>query len=85
MLMRMLGSFAEFERGMIREHTRAGLREARAKGRVPGRKPKIPAEQQKEIVAAVASGRKASPQDQLSIESDPQSTRPLPEGFLASF
>src|SRR5271166_4841389 len=42
MLMQMLGSFAEFEREMIRERTRAGLREARAKGRVPGRKRSLP-------------------------------------------
>ncbi len=60
MLMQMLGSFAEFEREMIRERTRAGLREARAKGRVPGRKPKITAEQRKEIVDAVSSGRKTA-------------------------
>jgi len=60
MLMQMLGSFAEFEREMIRERTRAGLREARAKGRVPGRKPKVTAEQQKEIVEAVSSGRKTA-------------------------
>ena len=52
--MQMLGSFAEFEREMIRERTRAGLHEAR----VPGRKPKITPEQKKEIVEAVASGRK---------------------------
>ena len=58
MLMQMLGSFAEFEREMIRERTRAGLHEARAQGRVPGRKPKITAEQKKEIVEAVSSGRK---------------------------
>src|SRR5215207_8452433 len=44
---RMLGSFAEFERAMIRERTRAGLREARAKGRIPGRKPKMTADQKK--------------------------------------
>jgi DNA invertase Pin-like site-specific DNA recombinase len=56
--MLMLGSFAEFEREMIRERTRAGLDEARAQGRVPGRKPKITAEQKKEIVEAVSSGRK---------------------------
>ncbi len=41
---------------MIRERTRAGLHEARAQGRVPGRKPKITAEQKKEIVEAVSSG-----------------------------
>jgi DNA invertase Pin-like site-specific DNA recombinase len=60
MLMQMLGAFAEFEREMIRERTRAGLREARTNGRVLGRKPKITAEQKKEIVEAVASGRKTS-------------------------
>ena len=41
MLMQMLGSFAEFEREMIRERMRAGLLETRAQGRVPGREPKI--------------------------------------------
>ncbi|HME83035.1 MAG TPA: recombinase family protein [Roseiarcus sp.] len=60
MMMQMLGSFAEFEREMIRERTRAGLREARTQGRVPGRKPKIAAEQRKEIVDAVSSGRKTA-------------------------
>lgn len=60
MLMQMLGAFAEFEREMIRERTRAGLREARAKGRVPGRKPKLTAEQRKEIVEAVSSGRRTA-------------------------
>jgi DNA invertase Pin-like site-specific DNA recombinase len=60
MLMQMLGSFAEFEREMIRERTRAGLHEARSQGRVPGRKPKITAAQQKEIVEAVSSGRKTA-------------------------
>jgi DNA invertase Pin-like site-specific DNA recombinase len=60
MLMQMLGSFAEFEREMIRERTRAGLHEARAQGRIPGRKPKITAQQKKEIVEAVSSGRKTA-------------------------
>jgi DNA invertase Pin-like site-specific DNA recombinase len=62
MMMQMLGSFAEFEREMIRERTRAGLHEARANGHIPGRKPKITAEQRKEIVEAVSSGRKSSAQ-----------------------
>jgi DNA invertase Pin-like site-specific DNA recombinase len=34
MLMQMVGSFAEFERSMIRERTRAGLAAARAEGRI---------------------------------------------------
>lgn len=36
------------------------LHEARSKGRVPGRKRKITAEQQKEIVESVSSGRKTA-------------------------
>lgn len=51
-MMQMLGSFAEFEREMNRERTRDGLREAREKVRVPGRKPRITAEQKNEIVEA---------------------------------
>jgi DNA invertase Pin-like site-specific DNA recombinase len=47
-------------REMMRERTRAGLREARTNGRVPGHKPKITNEQKKEIVEAVASGGKTS-------------------------
>jgi DNA invertase Pin-like site-specific DNA recombinase len=34
MMMQMLGSFAEFERSLIRERTRAGLAAAREDGRV---------------------------------------------------
>jgi len=60
MMMHMLGAFAEFEREMIRERTRAGLHEAREKGRIPGRKPKLTAEQCREILDAVRSGRKSA-------------------------
>ena len=38
MMMQMVGSFAEFERAMIRERTSAGLAVARAEGRVGGRR-----------------------------------------------
>ena len=41
MLMQMVGSFAEFERAMIRERTLAGLAAARARGRHGGRRPKL--------------------------------------------
>src|ERR671912_1170430 len=37
MMMQMLGAFAEFERAMIRERTRAGLTAARERGRKGGR------------------------------------------------
>jgi len=41
MMMQMLGSFAEFEREMIRERTRLGLVRARLEGRVGGRRAKL--------------------------------------------
>lgn len=41
----ILGSFAQFERAMIRERTRAGLVRARAEGRVGGRRPTYTEEQ----------------------------------------
>ena len=41
MLVQMLGSFAEFERAMIRERTRRGLEYAKTQGRHGGRKPKL--------------------------------------------
>ena len=58
MMMQMVGAFAEFEREMIRERTRAGLQTAREQGRVGGRPPKLTQEQRQDIVDNVASGRK---------------------------
>ena len=58
MMMQIVGSFAEFERAMLRERTRYGLEAARAAGRVGGRKPKLTPQQKKEIVAMVSSGHK---------------------------
>jgi DNA invertase Pin-like site-specific DNA recombinase len=57
MLMQMVGSFAEFERAMIRERTQAGLAIARAEGRKGGRRPKLGPQQQAAIVDMVRSGR----------------------------
>ena len=62
MLTYMLGSFAEFERAMIRERTRAGLVIAREQGRVGGRKPKLDESQRREVVDTVMSGRKRASQ-----------------------
>jgi DNA invertase Pin-like site-specific DNA recombinase len=60
MLMQMVGSFAEFERAMIRERTSAGLAEARAAGRIGGRRPKLSTAQRNDVVENVASGRKTA-------------------------
>src|SRR5215218_4318051 len=60
MLMQMLGSFAEFERAMVRERTRAGLKAAAARGRKGGRQPKLTPEQKAEILDGLGSGRKST-------------------------
>jgi DNA invertase Pin-like site-specific DNA recombinase len=58
MMMQIVGSFAEFERAMLRERTQNGLESARREGRVGGRRPKLTSQQQKEIVSLVTSGQK---------------------------
>ncbi len=59
MMMQMVGSFAEFERAMIRERTSAGLAVARAEGRVGGRRKKLDAAKRREIADSVITGRKS--------------------------
>jgi DNA invertase Pin-like site-specific DNA recombinase len=60
MMMQMVGSFAEFERAMIRERTNAGLAEARAAGRIGGRRAKLSPGQRTDVVENVLSGRKSA-------------------------
>ena len=59
MMMQMVGSFAEFERAMIRERTSAGLAAARAEGRVGGRRKKLDMTKRREIAESVITGRKS--------------------------
>jgi DNA invertase Pin-like site-specific DNA recombinase len=58
MMMQIIGSFAEFERAMLRERTRNGLLAARQEGRIGGRPPKLTARQQQEVISLVKSGLK---------------------------
>jgi DNA invertase Pin-like site-specific DNA recombinase len=58
MMMQIVGTFAEFERVMLRERTRSGLDAARKQGRVGGRRPKLKTHQQKEIIYLIDSGQK---------------------------
>jgi len=62
MMMQMVGSCAEFERAMIRERTNAGLAQARAEGRVGGRRPKLTPAQQLDVVENVSSSRRSAAQ-----------------------
>jgi DNA invertase Pin-like site-specific DNA recombinase len=56
MMMQMVGAFAEFERAMLRERTKAGLDAARREGRFGGRPPKLSPPQQAEIRKMVTRG-----------------------------
>lgn len=56
MMMQMVGAFAEFERAMIRERTKAGLDAAREQGRIGGRRPKLSSAQQAEAKKMIARG-----------------------------
>jgi DNA invertase Pin-like site-specific DNA recombinase len=60
MMMQMVGAFAEFERAMPRERTKAGLESARGEGRIRGRRPKLSAEQRTEIARMVFRGDKTA-------------------------
>jgi DNA invertase Pin-like site-specific DNA recombinase len=60
MMMQMVGSFAEFERVILKERTKAGVDAARQDGRIGGRPPKLKAHQQKEIVNLVKKGKKTA-------------------------
>ena len=60
MMMQMVGVFAEFERAMLKERTKAGLDAAREEGRIGGRRPKLSERQQAEVRKMVAKGDKTA-------------------------
>jgi len=60
MMMQMVGAFAEFERAMLKERTKAGLDAAREEGRIGGRRPKLSDQQQSEIRKMVSKGDKTA-------------------------
>ena len=56
MMMQIIGAFAEFERCLIAERTRAGIRAAKARGVVFGRNYGIPLEEQPEMMRLWRTG-----------------------------
>jgi DNA invertase Pin-like site-specific DNA recombinase len=60
MMLQMVGVFAEFERAILRERTKAGLDAARKRGSIGGRRPKLRPDQQDEIVAMVSTATKTA-------------------------
>src|SRR5262252_7130346 len=71
MMMQMVGSFAEFERAMLRERTKVGLESARREGRIGGRRPKLTPQQQSEIRKMVSKGHKDGSRCCPPIQSSP--------------
>src|SRR5271170_3335782 len=60
MMMQMVASFAEFERAMLRERTKAGLDAARKEGRIGGRRAKLSDQLQAEIRKMITRGGKTA-------------------------
>src|SRR6202050_2230944 len=75
MMMQMVGAFAEFERAMLRERTKAGLDSARREGRIGGRRPKLTPQQQAKIRMMVSKGDKPPPMPLASSKSTPLPSR----------
>ena len=57
LLFNVLAMVAEFEADLIRPRTKEGMRVARAKGRLRGRKPKLNPRQQAHLVSLIAAGQ----------------------------
>jgi DNA invertase Pin-like site-specific DNA recombinase len=55
-MMQMIGVFAQFERAMIAERTRLGVRQAMAEGKIIGRPAKLDPAQQKEVIRLLKAG-----------------------------
>jgi DNA invertase Pin-like site-specific DNA recombinase len=81
-LYQMMGVFSEFERSMIAERVRAGLRRAKREGKRLGR-PSLPAETQEAIRTALAGGlsiRKTAAQFHV----DPSTVQNIKRPFVAA-
>lgn len=55
MILQVMGSFAQFERSLIKERQREGQQAARAKGKLPGRKKSLSPDQITELKARVSA------------------------------
>ena len=56
LLFNVLAMVAEFESDLIRLRTKEGMRVAKAKGRLRGKKPKLNARQEAHLVSLMAAG-----------------------------
>ena len=58
--MEMVVAFAEFERAILKERTRAGLEAARGERRIGGRRPRLAPQQQVKVCRMVSKSDKAA-------------------------
>lgn len=56
MMFNVMATFAEFEADLIRQRTKEGMAVAKARGRLKGKKPKLPPNQEKRLVELHATG-----------------------------
>ncbi|EGD57146.1 recombinase family protein [Gordonia neofelifaecis] len=56
MMFNIMATFAEFEADLIRQRTREGMAVAKARGRLQGKKPKLPPNQEKRLVELFKAG-----------------------------
>ena len=61
-LMQMIGVFAQFERSMISERTRLGVRQAIADGKIVGRPSALDPNEKKHLIEMINSGQKTQAQ-----------------------
>lgn len=52
----IIGVFAQLERDMIRERTKAGMAAARERGKIPGRRPSLTPEKRAEVITHMRAG-----------------------------
>jgi len=57
MIFQIIGAFAEFERALIRERTKAGMQAAKRRGAKFGRLPAMPADQEREAMRLWLTGK----------------------------
>ena len=60
LIFHVFGAIAEFERGIIRERTKAGVAAAKARGRHGGRPPRLDAEKTQHAINMLAAGTSVS-------------------------
>jgi DNA invertase Pin-like site-specific DNA recombinase len=78
LLFNVLAMVAEFEADLIRLRTKEGMRVAKAKGRLRGRKPKLNARQEAHLVNLMAAGEHSTARGHRPVRGQPPHGLPCP-------